>query len=821
MKFMPYSSVAELPPAVKDKLKGKQRRQWMHVWNSEYASHGDESRAFASAWAATKKISAVTFAKAEKISKQEANYKAQTTDNLHCSNCSMFQEPNGCTLVKGDIAPGGWCKYYEREKRTPKSALGKAAQMDEFQFFMPIAKADAQDDGTCIVQGYASTPTKDGDGEIVTLDAVKKALPGYMEWANIREMHQLKAVGKAQEANMDKTGLWLSARIVDPVAVKKCLDKVYQGFSIGGRKLTKSGNKITGIEMTEISVVDRPSNPDARFELAKSAKTIGDAAGYLIKVPKARATVEGKALAKMAKIVTSLAKAGPPAAHDGFSLPAKTVKADNPSPNDNSEQNNKNAAAGELCKEHGVAGCAKCAVKKDVASATEEPKIDAKKRAKKVQKAKLAAAFGLRKVDDFLTLRKVRHNGIAEEAAPVIETRGSSLAKSMGTAGSLAYCFDSVRQAQRSLMMEAKREGGDMKDKDLAKRLGAIAKDLASVISQKAEHEGEEALDFSDADDTYLSSYLGEDFGMVEKTVGTGNDTSGDPIADAVAALMKRAAQPTRAMRMAMAKADIDKSRKAAKAARKAVEDVHKMLKTSYIAKAAKAKKPKADDDNDDDFDHADAMGKLQKAYQEIDKSRDMAKAAGAQIEKMAGRSGQRGQEAGDSDGKFYQVPPGVRDLSPSDLATASPGGDESGSEPPLYPADGGRYPGKAAGGGDLARYAKNGMISADIAELILAKAKSEGELEVLRRLPAGGGGRQRPYSFDVGKVMGGTGGSDNGQLNKTLFDGVDANAIGSGDEAAHTNATSRLIGNLLTSPQFGKSILSTDFRGMAGNAKT
>lgn len=57
-----YASVSELPKTVRDKLKGKpkKQRQWMHVWNSSYGSHGDESRAFASAWAAVEKIDALS-----------------------------------------------------------------------------------------------------------------------------------------------------------------------------------------------------------------------------------------------------------------------------------------------------------------------------------------------------------------------------------------------------------------------------------------------------------------------------------------------------------------------------------------------------------------------------------------------------------------------------------------------------------------------------------------------------------------------------------------------------------------------------------------
>jgi hypothetical protein len=51
-----YSGIKDLPKAVKDKIKGKKRRrQWMHVFNSEFKTHGDEARAFAGAWSTVQK----------------------------------------------------------------------------------------------------------------------------------------------------------------------------------------------------------------------------------------------------------------------------------------------------------------------------------------------------------------------------------------------------------------------------------------------------------------------------------------------------------------------------------------------------------------------------------------------------------------------------------------------------------------------------------------------------------------------------------------------------------------------------------------------
>ena len=730
--------------------------------------------------------------------------------------------------------------------------------MTDFQFFMPIAKVDT-DKRT--VSGYASTPRKDSDGEIVTLDAVRSALPEYMEYGNIREMHALKAVGVASEANIDTKGLYLTAYIDDDDAWSKCQPKtlpdgtevapVYKGFSIGGRKLAKEGNKITAIEMTEISIVDRPANPDCRMALAKSAKTLGEAQGYLVKVKKTR-TAESRALAKMAKIVGDLAKAGPPAAHDGFSLPAKPGV--NVSPKDPDTEVNKTDDDTKPCEAHGKIGCEKCAVEKrefdskqrataaasgvalpdgsypienisDLENAIQafgrakdkdkakahirtrakalgaEDKLPEKwsktksKKAKKLAKAKLAAAFGIQG-DSFLTLHK-----------------------GMNTAGSLAYTFDSIRGAQRSLLMEAKREGGDMKDKALAGKLGTIAKDIASVISLKAEHEGAEALDLSDVDDQYVTTLFGEEFQMAANGGAVQAATSGDPIADAVMALMKRAATPTRMQRMAMASDSCKKARKAAKDAREAVEEVHKMLKANYMAKLAKAgKKPDAKDDDADDFDAADAMGKLQKAYAAINTARDLGKAAEGQLKKAMARSGQRGQEAGDPEAGFFEVPVGVTDLSPAALAGAAPGSKSGGSQPPMYPDDGSVYAGKVAGGLDLRKFAKDGQIPENVAELIMEKARSDGELEALRRMPAIAAGGRRPYAFDMNKIVAGTGGNQQ-ELNKALFAGVDVNAIGGADERAHNEAAAKTAGNFLMNGKFGRNIFDPQFHGGVINA--
>lgn len=160
-----------------------------------------------------------------------------------------------------------------------------------------IKKVDAEER---IVEGFASTEAPDNQagvwqgqvykGDVVTAEAVKAALPDYMKWANLREMHQLSAVGvvlKAEviEGDVEVGGetyhspLHIIAKIIDDTAWRKVKEGVYKGFSIGGNVLKavidKIGDfivrKITQLTMVEISLADRPSNPEARIVVWKLA----------------------------------------------------------------------------------------------------------------------------------------------------------------------------------------------------------------------------------------------------------------------------------------------------------------------------------------------------------------------------------------------------------------------------------------------------------------------------------------------------------------------------------------------------------------------
>ncbi len=142
---------------------------------------------------------------------------------------------------------------------------------NQVHFYGEIQK---RDDAKRLVEGHASTEAVDSDGEIILRAGLEEALADYMQFANVREMHSASAVGVTKEAEIDHRGLYIVVKVVDDDAWKKVHEGVYRGFSIGGRVRERdAANRkvIKRLSLHEISLVDRPSNPDARFQLVKLA----------------------------------------------------------------------------------------------------------------------------------------------------------------------------------------------------------------------------------------------------------------------------------------------------------------------------------------------------------------------------------------------------------------------------------------------------------------------------------------------------------------------------------------------------------------------
>jgi hypothetical protein len=100
-----------------------------------------------------------------------------------------------------------------------------------------------------------------------------------MEWAPVNEMHKASAVGTTVDLLLDDAGHrgLATLHVVDPLAVQKVEAGVYKGVSIEGAKNTwemakvagRSVRRVTDITWKRLSLVDRPSNPDAILTLAK------------------------------------------------------------------------------------------------------------------------------------------------------------------------------------------------------------------------------------------------------------------------------------------------------------------------------------------------------------------------------------------------------------------------------------------------------------------------------------------------------------------------------------------------------------------------
>lgn len=183
-----------------------------------------------------------------------------------------------------EALPDTWLEEMEEDVTPDKEAFDK-------YYFFKAANPEQR-----VVVGYASSERIDGQNDIVDAEALQQALDDYMQWANLREMHQPKAVGKVLQATPVKGKIRLSdgtvlvnplriiAKIVDEDAWQKVKSGILKGFSIGGKVINsvtqkingKDVRRITGLSLNEISLVDRPANPDARIVMMKRDSSVLD-----------------------------------------------------------------------------------------------------------------------------------------------------------------------------------------------------------------------------------------------------------------------------------------------------------------------------------------------------------------------------------------------------------------------------------------------------------------------------------------------------------------------------------------------------------------
>lgn len=139
------------------------------------------------------------------------------------------------------------------------------------KLYAPILR---KDDATREVEGYAFVNEDVGDGVILPRSLMEAMTDDYMKWANVREMHQPRAVGTVTTLTWDDKGALMRVKVVDDEAWKKVEEGVLRGFSVGVKlrsavKTPDGSVRATNGVWFETSLVDRPKDPDSPFAIAR------------------------------------------------------------------------------------------------------------------------------------------------------------------------------------------------------------------------------------------------------------------------------------------------------------------------------------------------------------------------------------------------------------------------------------------------------------------------------------------------------------------------------------------------------------------------
>lgn len=178
-------------------------------------------------------------------------------------------------LLWGGDAGWSWAKSILKDQEKKD----KTVMIDFVNAYAEIIKADENEDGTMTVYGKATDDAIDSDNQICDATWLDRAMPEWFKsGGNIREQHSNIAAGVAKEYEAKSDGHYISALVVDPTSVKKVKTGVLKGFSIGiksprvVRDQKAANGRIIDGQIIEVSLVDRPANPNAKLIMAKSVE---------------------------------------------------------------------------------------------------------------------------------------------------------------------------------------------------------------------------------------------------------------------------------------------------------------------------------------------------------------------------------------------------------------------------------------------------------------------------------------------------------------------------------------------------------------------
>ncbi len=69
-------------------------------------------RAFAGGVSAALGLTASRAVASDKMTRQQAQYQDTPNGIYSCGMCTLFERPNACKVVEGEISNDGWCKAF-------------------------------------------------------------------------------------------------------------------------------------------------------------------------------------------------------------------------------------------------------------------------------------------------------------------------------------------------------------------------------------------------------------------------------------------------------------------------------------------------------------------------------------------------------------------------------------------------------------------------------------------------------------------------------------------------------------------------------------
>lgn len=155
--------------------------------------------------------------------------------------------------------------------------MGLTPQQAYYSF--PIASITKGDDGDVYCEGLATDGSVDHDEQIVDPAWARDAFKTFFDsGANIRMAHDgTRPVGVGVSWREEPGGgIWVRSCIVDPLCQKMLRKQVLRAYSVGisragiVRDAVAKGGRIVQGSLHELSLVDRPANPNAYVTIAKA-----------------------------------------------------------------------------------------------------------------------------------------------------------------------------------------------------------------------------------------------------------------------------------------------------------------------------------------------------------------------------------------------------------------------------------------------------------------------------------------------------------------------------------------------------------------------